>query len=113
MEYVLICDHVYPDRVIFPDYLKAWGAEPNYSDHGFAKYFEELSVFKSETNEIKITLEQIRTVSILPELKAVSDLKKDPNDYAMVTAKPNEKSVHDRFPHSGYYKLDIYAERED
>ena len=30
----------------------------------------------------------------------------------MVTAKPNEKIVHVRFPHSGYYKLHIYAERE-
>ena len=43
----------------------------------------------------------------------MSDLKKELKDYAMVTAKPNEKSVHVRFPHSGYYKLSIYAERED
>ena len=113
MEYMLRCDKVYSDKVTFPDHLKAWGAEPNYAEHGFAKSIESLSVFKSETNEMTITLEQTRNVSIIPELKAVTDLKTELRDYSMITAKQNEKIVHLRFPSRGYYKLDIYAEREE
>lgn len=112
MEYTLRCEKVYDKHTVFPDHRKAWGAEPNYAELGFAESINKMSVFVVDKEETNITLEQTKNVPICAELKAASDIKTELKGYTMITANDNSKSVHIRFPSSGFYRLDVYAEGE-
>lgn len=112
MEYTLRCDHTYENGVVFPSHSKAWGPEPNYAELGFADTIQTLSVFQSDTEEFTIQLDQTKNVPVFAELKAASDIKTELKGYTMITAIENAKCVHIRFPSSGYYRLDVYAEGE-
>lgn len=110
MEYTLKCEGVYEKPVVFPDHRKAWGPEPNYSELGFADSIQTMSVFRSDKEEMTIQLDQKKKVPICAELKASSDIKTELKGYTMITARDSAKTIHIRFPSSGYFRLDVYAE---
>ncbi|XP_052265905.1 uncharacterized protein LOC127868307 [Dreissena polymorpha] len=110
VDYTLRCNGVYPTPTEFPDHKKAWGPEPNYAELGFTDAIQSMSVFSRDSAEMSIELEQTRLVTILAELKASSDDKKELEGYTMVTARENSQTVHIRFPALGYYRLDLFAE---
>lgn len=112
MEYTLRCEGVASTKVIFPAHSKAWGPEPNFKDLGFSDSIENLSVFKSDSAEMSIELEQTKNIPVIAELKAASDYKTELVGCTMITASENCKVVHVRFPTSGFFRLDVYAEGE-
>lgn len=112
MEYTLRCETAAPTKTVFPEHGKAWGPEPNYKELGFSDSIQKLSVLISDTEEMSIKLEQTRKVPVIAELKAASDYKTELEGCTLITAYENGKEIHIRFPNSGFFRLDVYAEGE-
>ncbi|KAL4220088.1 hypothetical protein ACF0H5_020499 [Mactra antiquata] len=112
MEYTLRCERVYEKEIVFPGHPKTWGPEPNFAELGFAESIQKLSVFKTDQDETSIFLEQTKKIPIIAELKSADDYKTELKGCTMITAQSNGKTIHVRFPSSGFYRLDVYAEGE-
>lgn len=110
MEYTLRCEKVSEKQVKFPEHAKAWGMEPNYAELGFADSVLSLSVLNSDSNELSFTVEQTKVVNMTVDLKTVEETNTNLKECVLVTAKDKMKVVYVRFPQTGYYRLDIFAE---
>ena len=112
MEYALRCETTAPAKVEFPDHKKAWGPEPNFKELGFSDSIEKLSVFTSDSIEMSIKLDQTKKMPVIAELKSASDFKNELVGCTLITAYETGKEIHVRFPTSGFFRLDVYAEGE-
>ncbi|KAH3870472.1 hypothetical protein DPMN_033660 [Dreissena polymorpha] len=83
VDYTLRCNDVYPTPTEFPDHKKVWGPDRNYAELGFTDAIQSMSVFSRDFAEMSIELEQTRLITILAELKASSDDKKELDGYTM------------------------------
>lgn len=112
MEYTLRCESASVTEVIFPGHSKAWGPEPNFKELGFTDSIQKMSVFQAASPEMSIKLEQTKKVPVIAELKSASDYKTELVGCTLITAFENGKEIHIRFPASGFFRLDVYAEGE-
>lgn len=110
-DYEIKCDKVMDNLVPFPDYRQIYGPKPEYKELGFGEGVKDHSFYTTNSGEVEIVLPTLRQMSVLCTLEDANSNKIQNAVFQQSTESSIFLSA--RFPQKGYYKLIIFAEKEN
>lgn len=97
--------------VPFPDYRQIYGPKPEYKELGFGEGVKDQSFYTTNSGEVEIVLPTLRQMSVLCTLEDANSNKIQNAVFQQSTE--NSIFLSARLPQKGYYKLIIFAEKEN
>lgn len=110
-DYEIKCGSVMDNFVPFPNYRQIYGPASEYKELGFGDGVKDKSIYTTDSGEVEILLPTRRQMSVLCTVEDANSNKIQNAVFQQSTE--NSISLSVRLPQKGYYKLIIFAEKEN